>query len=57
MGRSSQSITIDKWIGQAKYYVSPPVGDALVPNRNLEYILWEDKVECILHVKQKVRKL
>ncbi len=56
MPRSSQSITINKWIEQAKYYVCPPVGEALVPNRDLEYILWHDKVECILTVNKKVRE-
>ena len=56
MGRSPQSIIIDKWINQAKYHVSPPVGDALVPNRDLEYLLWQDKVECILDVNRKVQK-
>ncbi len=55
MGRSPQSIIIDKWIDQAKHYVSPPVGEALVPNRDLEYLLWEDKAECILNVNRTVR--
>ncbi len=54
MHRSSQSIIIDKWIGQAKHYVCPPVGDALVPNRDLEYLLWQDNVECVLSVKRNV---
>lgn len=54
MPRSSQSITIDKWIEQAKHYVCPPVGDALVPNRDLEYLLWQDKVECVLNVNRNV---
>ncbi|KJA15032.1 hypothetical protein HYPSUDRAFT_59039 [Hypholoma sublateritium FD-334 SS-4] len=54
MPQSPQSITIDKWIDQAKHYVCPPVGDALVPNRDLEYLLWQDKAECILSVNHKV---
>lgn len=57
MARSSQSTTIDKWIDQAKHHVCPPVGDALMPNRDLEYLLWQDKVECILKVNQKVREI
>ncbi len=56
MPRSSQSITIDKWIEQAKHYVCPPVGDALAPNRDLEYLLWQDTVECILTVNKRVRE-
>ena len=54
MHRSSQSIIIDKWIEQVKHYVCPPVGDALVPNRDLEYLLWQDKVECVLNVERNV---
>lgn len=53
MSQSSRSITIDKWIDEAKHYVCPPVGDAYVPHRSLDYLLWQDNVECILNVRQK----
>jgi hypothetical protein len=53
MSRSPRSITIDQWIDKAKHYVCPPVGDPHVPHRSLDYLLWQDNVECILNVKQK----
>ena len=56
MPQSAHSVTIDNWINHAKHYVCPPVGDALAPNRDLEYLLWQDKVECILSVNHKVRE-
>ena len=57
MPQSLHSITVDKWINEAKYYVVPPAGDGHLPHRSLEYLLWQDKVECILNVTQVVSKI
>jgi hypothetical protein len=48
-----EAFTIDKWIKEAKHNVCPPVGDGHVHHRSLDYLLWQDNVECILNVKQR----
>ncbi|PPQ81598.1 hypothetical protein CVT26_013573 [Gymnopilus dilepis] len=54
---SPHSKTIDRWIDSAKYHVHDPTQDEGVPYRSLDYLLWEDHVECTLKVVKKEEKV
>ena len=51
--RAPHSKTIDRWIDIAKSNVDGPIWDINMPLRSLDYLLWEDKVECTLRVVEK----
>ena len=45
--------TIDKWIAEARVDMEEPVVDQGTSRQSLEFLLWQDKVECILNVVRK----
>ena len=45
--------TIDEWIAQGKTQTKAPTASLLQRGLRLEYLLWQDDVECILNVIRK----
>lgn len=42
--------TIDKWIADGKIHTKEPIADPHRRGPSLEYLLWQDDVECILNI-------
>jgi hypothetical protein len=45
--------TIDQWIADGKTRTKAPTADPHKRGPSLEYLLWQDEVECILNIIRK----
>jgi hypothetical protein len=45
--------TIDQWIADGKACTKAPTADPQKRGPSLKYLLWQDDVECVLHVIRK----